>query len=115
MEVTTEPAFVLSAPNVLFDEPNYSRIQNFGLARTWDIHPDGSHFIMVASEGGESGTAGAGLTEVYLVVNWFEELRERMGKLKAQIPWLRVFVEGVVIVGSIRASPSGAWASSPWP
>ena len=23
------------------------------------------------------------------------------GKLKAQIPWLRVFVEGVVIVGSI--------------
>ena len=37
----------------------------------------------------------------FVVVNWFEELLERMGKLKAQIPWLRVFVEGVVIVGSI--------------
>ena len=77
VDVTTEPVFaVLSAPDVLFDEPNYSRIQNFGF-RTWDIHPDGSRFIMVASEGGEVGPGG--LTEVYLVVNWFEELRQRMG------------------------------------
>ena len=34
-----------------------------------------------------------------------EELRQRR-QLKAQIPWLRVFVEGVVIVGSRpRISP----------
>ena len=80
VEVTTEPAFaVLSAPDVLFDEPRYSRYQGPGLVRTWDIHPDGSRFIMVAPEGGEAGTAGASLTEVYLVVNWFEELRERLG------------------------------------
>ena len=80
VDVTTEPVFaVLSAPEVLFHEPNYSGAQNLGLVRTWDIHPDGSRFIMVASEGGES-RAGAGLlTEVYLVVNWFEELRQRMG------------------------------------
>ena len=68
---------MLSAPDVLFDEPNYSRIQNFGF-RTWDIHPDGSRFIMVAWEG-EAGAGLGGLTEVYLVVNWFEELRQRMG------------------------------------
>ena len=81
VDVTTEPVFaVLSAPAVLFDEPKYSRAQNIGLVRTWDIHPDGSGFIMVASEGGEAGAGGAGLlTEVYLVVNWFEELRQRMG------------------------------------
>ena len=80
VDVTTEPVFaVLSAPDVLFDEPDYSGAQNLGLVRTWDIHPDGSRFIMVASEGGGAG-AGAGLlTEVYLVVNWFEELRQRMG------------------------------------
>ncbi len=50
-----------------------------GLVRTWDIHPDGSRFIMVASEGGEAGAGGGGQTEVYLVVCWFEELRQRMG------------------------------------
>ena len=70
---------MLSAPDLLFDEPNYSSYQNIGLVRTWDIHPDGSRFIMVAPEGGEAGTAGASLTEVYLVVNWFEELRQRLG------------------------------------
>ncbi len=36
-----------------------------------------------------------------LVVNWFEELRQRMGNLKAQIPWLRVFVEGVVVAPGV--------------
>ena len=36
----------------------------------------------------------------FLVTNWFEELRERMG-LTRQVPRLRVFVEGVVIVGKV--------------
>ena len=59
MEVTTEPSFdVLSAPYLLFDEPNYTRFQNPGLVRTWDIHPDGSRFIMVATEVGEAGAGG---------------------------------------------------------
>jgi len=80
VDVTTEPVFaVLSAPDVLFDEPNYSRTLNLGGVRTWDVHPDGSRFIMVASEGGETAAVGGNLTQVYLVVNWFEELRQRMG------------------------------------
>jgi len=32
-------------------------------------------------------------------LNWFEELKRLVPNLKAQIPWLRVFVEGVVMVG----------------
>ena len=77
VEVATEPTFaVLSAPEVLFDQPSYSSYQNPGLVRTWDLHPDASRFIMVKS-GGEGGAAAS--TEVYLVTNWFEELRERMG------------------------------------
>ncbi len=75
--VETEPDFsALSAPEVLFDRPEYTRYQNPGPVRTWDIHPDGSRFIMVKSRD-ESGVAG--FTEVYLVTNWFEELRQRMG------------------------------------
>jgi len=45
---------------------------------------------------------------VCLVVNWFEELKERVGKLKAQIPWLRVFVEGVVIAAFLRPEPQSS-------
>ena len=74
--VTTEPAFTVSAPDLLFDEPRYARIQSQGWVRNWDIHPDGSRFVMV-SAGGRGG--GASLSEVYLVTNWFEELRQRMG------------------------------------
>ena len=78
VDVVTEPDFaVLSAREVLFDDPSYALYQNPGLQWTWDIHPDGSRFVMVQSEG-ESGTTGS--AEVYLVTNWFEELRQRMGE-----------------------------------
>ena len=45
---------------------------------SWDLHPDGSRFVMVSAGVGLRGD-GAILTEVYLVVNWFTELRQRMG------------------------------------
>ena len=48
-----------------------------------------------------AGEGDSNLTEVYIVTNWFEELRPADGQLKPQIPWLRVFVEGVVIGASI--------------
>ena len=77
VDVVTEPTFaVLSAPDVVFDQPNYTTSQNNPVVRTWDIHPDGSRFIMVKTEGGEGQVASS---EVYLVTNWFEELRQRMG------------------------------------
>jgi Tol biopolymer transport system component len=77
VDVETEPAFrVLSAPDLLFDEPDYTIYQNPGPERNWDIHPDGSHFIMLKSGGaGEIGVE----SPVYIVTNWFEELRGRMG------------------------------------
>ncbi len=75
VEVAVEPDFnVLSAPELLFEAPSYTRYQGPGGQRTWDIHPDGSRFVMVKS--GDESTAFA---EVYLVTNWFEELRQRMG------------------------------------
>ena len=77
VDVTTEPTFaVLSAPDVLFDQPSYTAVQNTPVVRNWDIHPDGSRFVMLKLEGGERQAASS---EVYLVVNWFEELRQRMG------------------------------------
>ncbi len=79
VDVATEPDFaVLSAPEVLFDRPEYASYQNPGPRRTWDIHPDGSRFVMVKSGDGAAGTDDR-FSDVYLVTNWFEELRERMG------------------------------------
>ena len=75
VDVTTEPTFTVSAPTLLFDQIQYSRIQSRGWVRNWDLHPDGSNFIMVRAEGG----GGATLESVYLVVNWFEELKVRTG------------------------------------
>ena len=39
----------------------------------YDIHPDGDRFLLV--RGGRRG----GFGDVFIVTNWFEELRERVG------------------------------------
>jgi serine/threonine-protein kinase len=91
VDVATEPTFEVSVPELLFDEVAYAEIIRGGGVRNWDLHPDGSRFLMVRQGGGgqESGQQGAGglgggetaspFSEVYLVTNWFEELRQRMG------------------------------------
>ena len=79
VDVATESNFeVLSTPRVLFDEPLYATYGNPGLVRPWDIHPDGTRFVMVKSQSVGPG-AGASTSEVHLVTNWFEELKQRMG------------------------------------
>ena len=65
---------LLSAPRELFDRLEYVAYQNPGPQRTWDIHPDGTRFVVV-----KSNPESASASQVYLVTNWFEELRERMG------------------------------------
>jgi len=39
----------------------------------FDVHPDGDRFLFAS-------TGATGFGEVYIVTNWFEELRERMGE-----------------------------------
>ena len=39
---------------------------------TYDVFPDGQHFVMLQSVGGDEETPGAALV---LVTNWFEELK----------------------------------------
>jgi serine/threonine-protein kinase len=50
------------------------------LYRQYDIHPDGSRFVFVTSGAGAGGPELElqGIGPVLLVVNWFEELRQRM-------------------------------------
>ena len=46
----------------------------------WDVHPDGESFVAVVGPATEeSEVDGVPIIRVRVVVNWFEELRERMG------------------------------------
>ncbi|MCH7565284.1 MAG: serine/threonine-protein kinase [Gemmatimonadetes bacterium] len=47
----------------------------------WDVHPDGAPFIFVRLPGSEAvgAEAGSPVMQLEVVVNWFEELRQRMG------------------------------------
>ncbi len=90
VDVTTDPSFaVASAPRQLFDYPGYV-VQPITqrLRPHWDVHPDGTRFVL--TEVRDSGVEGAQgseelvsprrrLQDVYIVTNWFTELRELMG------------------------------------
>ncbi len=47
----------------------------------WDVHADGASFVFVRNPGAGIGDAGPYTRNVpvEVVVNWFEELRERVG------------------------------------
>ncbi len=68
--VQTQPSFaVLGEETVL-----QGRYERFFLYPQYDIHPDGDRFVMIKNVAGD---AVGGIT---VVVNWFEELRERLGR-----------------------------------
>ena len=77
MPVKTGPVFSAETPKIIFRG-------NFVSARAvnrqpWDISPDGKRFLMVkppASAGDTSGIAGP--RKIDIVLNWFEELRQRV-------------------------------------
>ena len=70
-----------------FDEPQMLFEGSCAIASTalpmtnWDVHPDGTSFVLVRSSGAEAGDTEPGLpiVPIEVVVNWFEELKERLG------------------------------------
>jgi len=65
VDIKTNPAFQAGKPRALF-ENNYSGF--------YDVSPDGKRFLMVKPPAGETQAA---LTQVTVVLNWFEELHRR--------------------------------------
>jgi Tol biopolymer transport system component len=45
----------------------------------WDVHPDGTSFVFVRNPGTGTTEVGTPAIPVEIVVNWFEELLERVG------------------------------------
>ena len=47
--------------------------------RTWDIDPTGSHFVTVEVVADDDDASPQEATNIFIVANWFEELKQRMG------------------------------------
>ena len=83
--MTTDPSFaVASAPRRLFDYPALTGRVARKDAPYWDVHPDGARFILTELSGMAPGAQQGGeetlsplqrLQDVYIVTNWFTELR----------------------------------------
>jgi serine/threonine-protein kinase len=67
--IQTTPAFRFSRPRQLFEGPYVSPSTLGAHARTYDVAPDGQHFLMIQSGEEEGGN------QLHLVLNWFEELK----------------------------------------
>ena len=74
--VKTEPTFSFGAPRILFQGTYVVPTSSF--LSNWDIHPDGKRFLLIKpvnAAGSESTSAGP--RKINIVLNWFEELKEK--------------------------------------
>jgi len=71
--VSTEPAFKAGAPEKLF-QGNYASF----LGHMWDLSPDGKRFLMIKQESGGELPKPEARQRINIVVNWFEELKQRV-------------------------------------
>jgi serine/threonine protein kinase len=78
--VETEPTFSPAKPKVLFKGTYVSLDAPFDFT-LWDISPDGKRFLMIkptpASTGATPAAAGS-RPKINIVLNWFEELKQRV-------------------------------------
>ena len=84
VEVETEPTFKHGNPQILFRGTYLSGSAENLSVTPWDIHPDGKRFLMIkppattAAESAEEEPAPAPQPKIIVVLNWFEELKERV-------------------------------------
>jgi hypothetical protein len=73
--VETEPNFSPGTPKVLFQ--SVYAPSNSSSGTPWDISPDGKRFLMI-KEPGTVSAGGEGPRKINIVLNWFEELKQRV-------------------------------------
>jgi hypothetical protein len=71
VEITTQPSFAAGKPRVLFEGkylPAVFTVPNY------DVSPDGQRFLMIKPVEQKQ----AGPTQINVVLNWFEELKQKV-------------------------------------
>ena len=71
VNIATQPSFVVSKPKVLF-EGQY--VPTSPTSLTYDVSPDGQRFLMLKP----SESAEVAPTQIDVVLNWFEELKQKV-------------------------------------
>jgi Tol biopolymer transport system component len=71
VEITTQPAFAAGSPKVLF-EKRYERTT--GPGPNYTVAPDGQRFLMIKASDQPQSSA----TQINVVLNWFEELKQKV-------------------------------------
>ena len=79
--VTSGPAFRVGNPKALFQGSYVPANHVYGNLELspWDISPDGKRFLMM-KEVGSTASSAVGPRKIHIVVNWFEELKQRVPK-----------------------------------
>ncbi len=76
VSVKTEPTFQLEAPEILF---RIVLAYAEDLHTSWDVSPDGKRFLMIKEATDVAVTeAGISRPRINIVLNWLEELKERV-------------------------------------
>jgi serine/threonine-protein kinase len=78
VEVETGPVFKRGNPEILFQGAYLSDTSLLFTMTPWDIHPDGKKFLMIKPPMGSGQGETPGLTKTIIVLNWFEELKQRV-------------------------------------
>jgi hypothetical protein len=75
VSVETEPTFSAGKPRELF---RGTFVAGYQASPPYDIHPDGKRFLMIKPPPGAISTVATGPRKITIVLNWFEELKERV-------------------------------------
>jgi hypothetical protein len=79
VDVETEPAFKRGNPRILFRGTYFSTAIQKITRTPWDISPDGKRFLMIKPAGSPAApTTVSPQQKIIVVLNWFEELKQRM-------------------------------------
>ncbi|MBI3050332.1 MAG: serine/threonine-protein kinase [Acidobacteria bacterium] len=70
VEVRTQPTFWAGTPRVLFETRFFNAV-----GRSWDVTPDGQRFLKI-----ETIEPDVPPTHINIVLNWFQELRDKVGQ-----------------------------------
>jgi Tol biopolymer transport system component len=71
VDIATQPSFTSGKPRMLFEGPY---IPAAGTNPNYDVSPDGQRFLMIKP----SESAEAAQTQINVVLNWFEELKQKV-------------------------------------
>ena len=73
VDIQTRPTFSAGKPRLLFETPQAALQPFAALGADYSVTADGQRFLMVRSR----EQVQASLTQINVVMNWFEELKRR--------------------------------------